>query len=168
MSRFTLAPRADLATYYEADVQRYAPDAPQRQVVTREVFMALYQDCASIGFEHDGRPIGGILFDGLEAHIAVLPQYHGRWALLLKPALDWLFSLRERILVRVDPDNQRCIAFMAHHGWPCLGRVGDSLLYRISHQGGSRKTAYRFGQEPQGAEAAAGGPGCGTRQLQPT
>jgi hypothetical protein len=153
MPRLRLAARADLATFYEADAQRYGAGAPQLQVVSRDAFIAFYRGCPSIGFEHDGRPIGGILFDGEQAHIAVLPQYHGHWALLLKPALQWLFRLRREIVVQVDRDNPRAIAFMARHGWPCLHSDGTTLAYRLAPQGGTRKTAYPFARRAVGVRS---------------
>jgi GNAT superfamily N-acetyltransferase len=137
---------ADLGTMYDAESARYreAGDGSCLQVVTREAFLNFYEGCPSIGFEDDGMPIGGILFDGEQAHIAVLPSYHGRWALLLKPALDWLFTLQAEILVEVERDNARCLRFMDRHGWPRVGETDDDIVYRLVPQGGRRKTAYPY------------------------
>lgn len=140
-----LTDTADLGVLYDAEAARYAEAGGHcLEVVTREVFVGFYEGCPSIGFEADGRPIGGILFDGEQAHIAVLPSHHGRWALLLKPALDWLFSLRDEILVEVERDNTRCLRFLDRHGWPRVAEAGDDVVYRLSRQGGHRKTAYPF------------------------
>jgi GNAT superfamily N-acetyltransferase len=138
--------RADLAVFYEADAVRYRnnPQSRATQVVTQDVFCAFYADCPSVGFEMDGVPIGGIVFDGDQAHIAVLPQYHGRWALLLKPALAWLFSLKREIVVEVERDNARCLRFMERSGWQHLRTTGDAVFYCLSPQGGTRKTEYPF------------------------
>jgi hypothetical protein len=113
-------------------------------VVTREAFLRFYADSPSVGFESNGAPIGGILFDGEQAHIAVLPSHHGRWALLLKPALEWLFTLRPEILVEVERDNARCLRFLDRHGWPRVGETADDFVYRLTAQGGHRKTAYPY------------------------
>jgi hypothetical protein len=138
--------RADLAVFYEADAVRYRnnPHSRATQVITQEVFCAFYADCPSIGFEMDGVPIGGVVFDGEQAHIAVLPQYHGRWALLLKPALEWLFSLKREVVVEVERDNARCLRFMERSGWQHLRTTDDAVFYRIGPQGGTRKTEYPF------------------------
>jgi len=145
MPRLTLAPRVDLAVYYRAERDFVARSLPQcLDFYTWEAMQARYADCSSIGFELDGRPIGGILLDGDQAHIAVLPEAHGRWALLLKPALACLFSQRSAVLGCVHPLNHRCIAFMEHHGWRRLYADEHSVRYLMRPQGGTRKTAYRF------------------------
>lgn len=138
-----LTERADLGVLYDADALRPG-SGRYAGAVTRERFAAFYAQCPSIGFEADGRPIGGILFDGEEAHIAVLPSHHGRWALLLKPALEWLFALRADITVAVEHDNDRCLRFLDRHGWQRVGERGDDVLYRLVPQGGTRKTAYPY------------------------
>jgi hypothetical protein len=140
----TLAPRADLAVFYEADVARYRAAGTTRfaDTVTQDVFVSFFAHCPSIGFRRDGQDIGGILFDGRQAHIAVLPQHHGHWGALLKPALEWLFSLRRDILVEVERDNSRCLRFMRHVGWQCVGERPDVLVYRLVPQQGTRRTAH--------------------------
>lgn len=146
-ARLRLTDRADLAVFYEADAQQYAAGAAATRVVSREVFMAFYAGCPSVGFEMDGRPIGGLLFDGSSAHIAVLRAYHGRWALLLKPALAWLFSLQPEVIVHVEADNETCHRFLQRHRWERLYEVDGTVAYRVTPQGGTRKTAYPFGLE---------------------
>jgi len=142
----TMTPQADLGVFYEADALRYREDPRSRatQVVTREVFCAFYAGCPSIGFALDGEPIGGVVFDGEQAHIAVLPQYHGRWALLLKPAVEWLLGLKREVLVEVERDNARCLRFMERSGWQRVQATDDSIVFRIAAQGGTRKTEYPY------------------------
>ncbi|WP_026433884.1 GNAT family N-acetyltransferase [Paracidovorax oryzae] len=144
-----LTDRVDLGVFYDADAARYG-DQGYTETVTRERFAAFYADCPSIGFEADGQPIGGILFDGEEAHIAVLPSHHGRWALLLKPALAWLFALQPGITVAVERNNTRCLRFLDRHGWQRAGERDGDLLYRLEPQGGTRKTAYPFRRRARG------------------
>ncbi|GKS91770.1 GNAT family N-acetyltransferase [Acidovorax sp. SUPP2539] len=155
-----LTPQADLGVFYDADSARYAAGCTQdyTQTVTRDAFAAFYAECPSIGFESDGAPIGGILFDGEQAHIAVLPRYHGLWALLLKPALQWLFSLKADILVAVENDNHRCLRFMERHGWQRIEARGDDIIYRITPQGGLRKTEYPRPHRNGAPAARAAGP----------
>jgi hypothetical protein len=144
MPGLRLAPRVDLAVFYEADRLRYAARTHVTERVTRDAFVAFYADCPSMGFECDGQPIGGVVFDGEQAHIAVLPSYHGRWALLLKPMLHWLFGLKPEIIVRVEADNVLCLRFMERNGWQRLGVDGDDVVYRMTPQNGTRKTEYPF------------------------
>ena len=140
----TLAPQADLAVFYEADVARYRLNGASTvtDTVTQDVFVRFFAHCPSIGFRRDGVDIGGILFDGTQAHIAVLPQHHGHWGALLKPALEWLFSLRREILVEVERDNTRCHRFMRHVGWQCVDEKADVLVYRLVPQQGTRRTPH--------------------------
>jgi hypothetical protein len=139
-----LTPQADLGVMYEADSERYraAGKSDITRVVTKEAFMRFYSGCASIGFQRDGKDIGGIIFDGEEAHIAVLKEHHGYWGLLLKPALDWLFSLTPEAIVEVERDNHRCLRFMRHVGWQCVGERGQSLLFRLVALSGTKRTAH--------------------------
>ena len=80
----------------------------------------------------------------------MLPQHHGHWGALLKPALEWLFSLRREILVEVERDNTRCHRFMRHVGWECVDERPDVFIYRLVPQQGTRRTAHpvarRLGQ----------------------
>jgi hypothetical protein len=133
--RFSLAPRADLGVFYEADAPRYRAAHPEvLDLVTKEVFTVFYEKCPSIGFAFDNAPIGGIIFDGRQAHIAVLPAWHGRWAHLLRPALDWLFGLAPEILVDVECENSVCIEFMRRNGWPALREANGWITYRMTPQ----------------------------------
>lgn len=150
MPRFSLSPCVDLAVFYAADSARFTGDGSATlQVVTLAVFIDFYRDCPSIGFLFDGQPIGGIIFDGAEAHIAVLPAFRGRWALLLKPALEWLFSLKAEIVVDIETDNTVCLAFMARNGWRRLRSSSQYVTYLMTPQGGARKTAHRFVPVPR-------------------
>ncbi|HET9645462.1 MAG TPA: GNAT family N-acetyltransferase, partial [Burkholderiaceae bacterium] len=135
-----LTPRADLGVMYEADVARYkaAGKSEITGVVTKEAFMRFYQGCPSVGFRRDGRDIGGLIFDGEEAHIAVLPEHHGYWGMLLKPALDWLFSQTAEAIVEVERDNDRCLRFIRHVGWERVGERGGALLFRLVALPGTR------------------------------
>jgi GNAT superfamily N-acetyltransferase len=142
MRRLELAPEADLGVFYEADARRYASAGNTTlAIVTRDVFIAYYRGCPSIGFQFDGLPIGGIIFDGSQAHIAVLPAYHGRWALLLKPALEWLFGLKREILVEVEAENRVCVEFMRRNGWRPIRVDSGWVTYRMTRQTCRARTA---------------------------
>ena len=149
MAGLRLTSQADLAVFYEADAQQYAAGSAETEVVSKEAFIEFYAGCPSVGFEMDGRPIGGMLYDGSSAHIAVLRDYHGRWALLLKPALAWLFSIQPEVIVHVDLRNQTCQRFLLRHGWERLqvDEADGTVAFRVRPQGGSRKTGYPFGRE---------------------
>ena len=118
-ARYTLTPRVDLAVFHAADAARYRGTGGEHmlQAVDVETFTAFYADRPSCGFACDGVPIGGILFDGSQAHIAVLPQHHGRWAFLFEPALDWLFSCQPEMTVEIERDNLPALRFLQRYGW---------------------------------------------------
>ncbi|CDG82310.1 GNAT family N-acetyltransferase [Janthinobacterium agaricidamnosum] len=118
MSRFRITEKADLELMYEAERLRYGPQHFAALGVSMEQVLAYYADCPSLGYEIDGAPAGGALFDGKEIHIAVLPQYYGRWAWLFKPTLEWLFQMEETILSRIERFNTRSLRFMDAGKWP--------------------------------------------------
>jgi hypothetical protein len=128
----TLAEGADLRTLYDAEMARYRGTSVE-QVVTFERYRALYGHCRSLGFFDDGLPIGGVIFDGEAAHIAVLAAYHGRWGLLLPRAVQWLFTLADEIRVGVEADNERCLRFMARCGWQQVDTdaMGDPVFLMV-------------------------------------
>lgn len=145
MPGLRLTPQADLDVFYEADCLRYAARPEITARVTREAFARFYAGCPSRGIECDGRAIGGVIFDGREAHIAVLPAWHGRWGLMLKPLLHWLFGLRPEVIVRVEADNPLVQRFMDRSGWQRLGVDDDGdIVYRMTPQHGTRKTDRPF------------------------
>jgi hypothetical protein len=131
-----LTDKIDLDVYYAADSIRYIALNPQATlIVTREVFRKCYGACPSVGFECDGVPIGGVIFDGKTAHIAVLPLYHGRWARLLRPMLEWLYGLQREILVRIEEGNVKGLAFADRCGWPRLGVRDGHVVFRLTPHG---------------------------------
>ncbi|WP_446902551.1 GNAT family N-acetyltransferase [Burkholderia sp. YIM B11467] len=133
MNRFRLADRADLAVFYEADASYFhAGRADILQVVSLEVFIAHYSGCPSIGFVCDGRAIGGMILDRGHAHLAVLPAYHGRWAILWKPALEWLFRMTPEALGVVEADNRVCVEFMKRNGWTGVPTGDGKIVFRIT------------------------------------
>lgn len=144
MRRLRLADHADLAVYYEADaVQLALTDKDMRQVFTSEMFVDYYRNCPSIGFMYDEKPIGGIIVDRGYAHIAVLPEYHGRWAWLWEPALEWLFSIQPELLGVVDAENLACLAFMKRNGWSAVSVTDGKVIFRITQEGRTRSRASR-------------------------
>jgi len=124
-----LTSQIDLNVYYDAE--RHSASDAILEVVTREVFAAFYAKSPSVGYECDGQPIGGVIFDGESAHIAVLPAYYGRWGYLLRPTLTWLSGLKEDIIFRTPVDNVKALKFLAHCGWENLGIEDDEVLHRL-------------------------------------
>jgi hypothetical protein len=137
MRSLKLTEQADFGALYDAVQRRLQPDEWQeatRGVVTREVFIAhcIEQKVPSVGFELDGKPIGGVMFCGNAAHIEVLPEYHGRWGLLWPSVIKWVFSLKDPILVDIDRGNEKCHRFMARNNWRRLKEDDKTVTYEMS------------------------------------
>jgi GNAT superfamily N-acetyltransferase len=130
MAELRLTDRADLGLMYDIERARY--DSAGIAVATRACAVAHYSACPSVGYEIDGVAAGGAVFDGQELHLAVLPRFHGRWAWLLKPTLDWLFALRDPVRVRIERDNTRCVGFMDHGGWQRIAEDHQYITYLLS------------------------------------
>jgi hypothetical protein len=137
MQSLQLADQADFGVIFDAVNRRLEKDGWEKVtsgVVTREIFVAhcIAQKYPSLGFECDGKSIDGILFDGNAAHIEVLPEYHGRWGLLWRSAINWIFSLKDFILVEVNLDNEKCDRFMDRNNWPRVKEDGEFVTYEMS------------------------------------
>lgn len=128
--------KVDLDVYYDADY--FGVDGCYRATVSRELFKSTFSDCPSIGFECDGQPIGGMIFDGESAHLAVLPSHHGRWARLLKPMLAWLYRLKPEVLVGIEIENAKALAFADRCGWERMGVEDGRVTYKMSPRVASR------------------------------
>lgn len=130
-----LTDKADLSIYFDADTLRYDPGWLKQNGMTREFFIAFYENCPSVGFEMDGVQIGGMIFDRDrtgEVHFAVLPAYHGRWKNLWQPALNWLFQQQYPVYVKVERFNEKCIRFMDRHGYERVNCDDQYLTYRMT------------------------------------
>jgi hypothetical protein len=138
MTSLTLTAQADIGFLYDALQRRLAPDEWRKLtgggVMTRELFIAHCRthNMPSVGFELDGKVIGGMLFDGSAAHIEVLPEYHGRWGALWRPALKWMFAQKDPMQVDIEVGNHKCHRFMAHNNWPRVKQNDQYITYEMS------------------------------------
>lgn len=124
--------KADFGLIYDIEVARYSFEFIQKHKLTRDCFIARLSGLPSIGYEMNGEAIGGVFFDGKEAHIAVLPKYHGRWGILLKPSLKWLFSMQDPILSRIEIGNAQCIRFMEKNNWKRVEVDNEYITYEMT------------------------------------
>ena len=131
-----ITPSVDLNIFYTADSAKH--DAATLAIVTREAFIRFFDGCPSIGFESDGVPFGGVIFDGEKPHIAVLPEWQGRWGPLLRPALRWLYTHSADMVVPVYDDNWPLRRFIERCGWPVVGRQVGAALHRLTPMGARR------------------------------
>ena len=134
MARLRLTDKADFGVMYDADKLRYKSEDLAALGITRERAIEIGSAYPSIGYEIDGVAAGGAVFDGKQLHLAVLPEFHGRWAWLLKPTLDWLFALCDPVQVRIEKFNTRCLRFMDAGGWRRIGEDKYFVIYLVSSE----------------------------------
>lgn len=132
MASMRITEKADLQVMYEAEKARYSPEKFAAMGVTIESVLAYYENVASIGYEIDGIMAGGAIYDRNELHFAVLPQYYGRWAWLMRPTLDWLFTMSDSVLGKVEVFNTRCAEFLDAGGWPRVAEDDQVITYLFS------------------------------------
>ena len=134
MGTLRLTDKADLDVYYEADISRFGSEWALEHGITKERFMAYMADCPSIGGEVDGKPIGGVIFNHWkkDAHIAVLPEYHGRWGSLLTQGFKWLFSQEAFFYVSVEQCNTKCLRFLDRMGFERIKEDEKWVRYKMT------------------------------------
>jgi GNAT superfamily N-acetyltransferase len=137
MRSLKLTRPADFGVLFDTARLSYSDEGWKRAshgIVTREVFIATCKRMGfpSIGFECNGVPIGGMMFDGTATHIGVLPQYQGRWAFLWEEACEWMFALKDPFIVRVEIDNKKCQRFVERNGWKPIAIDNSHVAYEIS------------------------------------
>jgi len=132
MARMRLTDKADPGLMYDAEVSNWSPEFLKQAGVTREKVIAFFSSCPSVGFEIDGKQVGGMIFDGKEAHLAVLPEYQGRWALLFKHALNWLFSIKDPVYVDIQATNEKCIRFMERNQWRRVKENSEKITFEMT------------------------------------
>lgn len=133
MTRMRLTGKADIGVIYEAEQLRYAQQGLPPPV-TRERAIEYLSRFPTVGYEIDGVAAGGAIFDGEELHLAVLPQFYGRWAWLLKPTLAWLFTMRDPVRIRIERSNARCLRFMDAGGWERIAEDDHLITYLVGSQ----------------------------------
>ena len=121
-----LVPQADMELLYRIDIGRYNRDVMEKLGYTQKRFQEVFEKFPSIGFECNGKAIGGMVFDGNQVHLVVHPDHHGRWAILWKDALRWMFSLKNVFHLQIERHNEKCLRFMDKNNWPRIG--ADNLF----------------------------------------
>ena len=117
MAALSVVEPADCELLYDIDALRYDEQWMIEHKIERHQIVSVMQSYRSLGFLYDGKPIGGVMYDGKEAHMAVLPEYHGRWGFLLKPMMEWLFAIKEPMQASVEISNTHCVRFMDRNKW---------------------------------------------------
>lgn len=135
MGALKMTDKADLKVFFDADRRMYNAAWMAAHGIAEEGFIARNCDCPSLGFEHAGIPFGGIILHGNDAHIAIPPEFHGKWGMLLRPALAWLFSQRSEVFAKVHRPNRQSLRFLRRLGATLVGADDKFLIFSISPVG---------------------------------
>lgn len=122
MPEYQLTEKADLGVLFDLTRMEHSAEEWERITqgrVTRETFIryCFDQGYDSIGFSFNGKPIGGLIFDGQTVHITVAPEHHGRWGVLWKRTLRWIFSHKDPIEVNIPAHNAKAVRFLERNNW---------------------------------------------------
>jgi GNAT superfamily N-acetyltransferase len=115
MSIMRLVDKVNLGLMYDIELPTINPEL--RKAVTRELFIEYYLNAPSLGFEVDDQCVGGVLLKDKCFHIAVLPAFHGKWALLYRDVLEWVFKQEYPAYGLVNANNQKSLRFCERSGW---------------------------------------------------
>lgn len=137
MADYQLTAQADLGVLYEITRMQHSAEEWQKithGLVTREHFIGhcIEHGLDSLGFSYAGRPIGGVIFDGQAAHIAVHPEHHGRWGFLWKKTLSWVFAHKDPIEVKIHAGNEKAHRLMERNNWPRIHADENFVTYQMS------------------------------------
>lgn len=140
MSNLRLVSPIDFGVVYDALKARVSSTSMEewekisKGVLTREIFVSycLEHQYPSQGIECDGQQIGGIFFDGSVVHIEILPEYHGRWSLLLPDMIRWTFAQKDPIQVAVARHDVKINRFMVRNNWPLISESEEFNTYEMS------------------------------------
>lgn len=109
-----------LDAMYRAMVAEPSERSLARQYkITRLSYLLSYaeDDNAIVGLELDGEIAGGMIFERGEVHLAMLPQYRGRWTRYLRHMLEIGFNrFGQKLTARVNARNLRAQQFVERVG----------------------------------------------------
>lgn len=147
--------KLDLEVMYEAERSSY--NQMFRELLTKQIYLAETSGYRAIGFELDGRCIGGAMLCAKYAHFSVLPEYHGTWTILWPQALEWIFAQRHPAYGPVHVENVKCHHFMRRNNWKIIDTVADFQIYEMDRQALTRLTTRRYGRISHAQETSADG-----------
>ncbi|PFH10312.1 hypothetical protein BCF11_2730 [Collimonas sp. PA-H2] len=147
--------KLDLEVMYEAERSSY--NQMFRELVTKQIYLAETSGYQAIGFELDGRCIGGAMLCPKYAHFSVLPEYHGTWTFLWRQTLEWIFAQRCPAYAPVHVDNVKCRRFMQRNNWEIIDTVGEFQIYEMDLQALTRLATRRYSRISQTQKMSAHG-----------
>lgn len=129
--KLSTSDKADFGVIYESELLTLGVEWFESRNLTKGKMIEIFEksDCLSLGFNFDGKPIGGVLLLGDEMHIAILPAYFGKWGLLWKRAVRWAFAQCHTVYFFIPAWNARCLRFAEKTKWR---RIGEFEKYGTS------------------------------------
>lgn len=121
----------DLSVMYQAEKESDKELFTQISL-TQEEYVRLISKYPAIGFEIDGKCIGGIVVRHNKIHLSVLPEYHGKWGWLFTPAFKWAFSLSDPLYAIVSRDNDKVLRFIRRHDWELIDEQGSTMIFKLT------------------------------------
>jgi hypothetical protein len=128
-----LLDKADFSVIYKAE-RESDKDLFNMFSLTEEDYVGLTSKYPSIGFEIDGKCVGGMFIRQDKLHLSVLPEYHGKWGFLFTPAFKWAFSVTDPLKAVVSVSNYKVIRFIERHRWKLIDEQGSTLIYLLTDQ----------------------------------
>jgi len=98
--------------YYQAEINGVDLEYFKASGFSKEKYISTLSCLPSVGYEHNGEDIGGAVLVGNKLHLAVMNQYKGLWASLLKPTLLWAFEIHNPLIVRISASNSSAIRLL--------------------------------------------------------
>lgn len=125
--------KADFSVIYQAELES-DKDLFNMFSLTEEDYVGLTSKYPSIGFEIDGKCVGGMFIRQDKLHLSVLPEYHGKWGFLFTPAFKWAFSVTDPLKAVVSVSNNKVLRFIERHRWKLIDEQGSTLIYLLTDQ----------------------------------
>jgi len=126
-----LLDRADFKVLYQSE-REAEKELFQQFDITESEYVALASKNPSIGFEIDGKCVGGMFIHQDKLHLSVLPEYHSRWAFLYTPAFKWAFSIADPLRAIVNINNTKVIRLINRHDYQLIDKQGSTLIYLLT------------------------------------
>jgi GNAT superfamily N-acetyltransferase len=126
-----LLPSADFGVMYQAEKET-DKDLFLQIDLTEKEYTAIASKYPSIGFEIDGKCVGGMFVRAKKIHLSVLPEYHGQWGWLFTPAFKWAFSVSDPLYAYVSRENEKVLRFIRRHDWKQVNEIDSTIIFELT------------------------------------
>lgn len=126
-----LLPRADFEVMYHAE-RESDKEMFRFFNLTLDEYIKLVSKYPSVGFEIDGRNVGGMFVRKNRIHLSVQPDYHGKWGWLFTPAFKWAFSVSDPLYAIVSRENEKVLRFIRRHDWKQIDEQGSTVVFELT------------------------------------